>query len=57
MTPDPVMAAPTTGIRELARTMLDAHVHRVIIVNEVEQPIGIVSSMDVLAAVACDLPA
>jgi CBS-domain-containing membrane protein len=32
--------------------MLDAHIHRIIIVDEGGQPVGIVSSTDVLAAVA-----
>jgi hypothetical protein len=32
--------------------MVDAHIHRVIVVNVNNEPIGIVSSMDVLAAVA-----
>ncbi len=52
MTPDPVTAATTTGIRELARRMLDAHIHRIVIVDENDQPVGIVSSTDILAAVA-----
>jgi CBS-domain-containing membrane protein len=56
MTPDPVTAASTTGVRELARMMMDARVHRIIIVDEIGRPVGIVSSMDVLAAVAADQP-
>src|SRR5262245_49857979 len=44
MTPAPVS--------ELARAMIDAHVHRVIIAEEDGRPIGIVSSTDILAAVA-----
>ncbi len=52
MTPDPVTAPVTTSVRELARMMLDAHIHRVVIVDENERPVGIVSSTDVLAAVA-----
>jgi CBS-domain-containing membrane protein len=52
MTADPVMVPPSTRIRELAGMMLDAHVHRVVVVDEHERPVGIVSSMDVLAAVA-----
>jgi CBS domain-containing protein len=43
---------------ELARAMLDAHIHRVIVVDELQRPIGIVSTTDILAAVANrDLPA
>jgi CBS-domain-containing membrane protein len=52
MTADPVTASPEARIGELARMMLDAHVHRVIIVDEARRPVGIVSSTDLLAAVA-----
>jgi predicted transcriptional regulator len=52
MTPDPVMALPETSIRTLARRMLDASIHRVIVVDQDNHPIGIVSSMDIMAAVA-----
>lgn len=52
MTPDPVTTKPDTPIRELARMMLDAHIHRVIVVDDKGKPIGIVSGTDVLAAVA-----
>jgi CBS-domain-containing membrane protein len=52
MTPDPVMMAPEASIGELARAMLNAHIHRVIIVNEDRRPIGIVTSTDLLAALA-----
>jgi predicted transcriptional regulator len=36
--------------------MLDAHVHRVIVVDRQGRPIGVVSSMDILAAVASEVP-
>jgi CBS domain-containing protein len=52
MTPDPVTSPPTVSVSELARAMIDAHVHRVIIAEEDGRPIGIVSSTDILAAVA-----
>jgi CBS-domain-containing membrane protein len=52
MTTDPVTAAPTTKITELARMMIDAHIHRIIIVDEKKRPVGVVSSTDILAAVA-----
>jgi CBS domain-containing protein len=52
MTPDPVTVQPGTSIRELARLMLDAHIHRVIVVDVGGRPVGIVSSTDVVAAVA-----
>jgi CBS domain-containing protein len=52
MTPDPVMTEPETSIRVLARMMIDAHIHRVIVVDAETKPIGIVSSTDLLAALA-----
>jgi CBS domain-containing protein len=52
MTPDPVTAHPATSIRALARMMIDAHIHRVIVVDGKRRPIGVVSSTDVLAALA-----
>jgi CBS domain-containing protein len=52
MTPDPVMVAPSVRITDLARMMLDAHIHRVIVVDQMLRPVGIVSSTDILAAVA-----
>jgi CBS domain-containing protein len=52
MTKDPVMTGPGTTVVELARTMLEAHIHRVIVVDADKRPVGVVSSTDVVAAVA-----
>jgi CBS domain-containing protein len=52
MTADPVMVPPEIPIKRLARMMLDAHIHRVIVVDTLGKPIGLVSSTDILAAVA-----
>lgn len=53
MTRDPVLVPPNAAIAEVARIMIDAHIHRVIVVEAASQrPVGIVSSMDILAAVA-----
>jgi CBS domain-containing protein len=52
MTPDPVMTDPATPIGRLAWNMVDAHIHRIIVVDAQRRPIGIVSSTDILAAVA-----
>jgi CBS domain-containing protein len=52
MTDDPVTVSPETSIRDLARKMVDAHIHRVIVVDEFHRPVGVVSSTDILAAVA-----
>jgi CBS domain-containing protein len=52
MTPDPVLVAVDTPLAEMARRMVDAHVHRVIVVDRQRHPVGIVSSMDILAGIA-----
>ncbi|MHB1426606.1 MAG: CBS domain-containing protein [Gemmataceae bacterium] len=52
MTPDPATARSDTTIAELARMMVDAHVHRLIIVDGQRCPLGIVSTTDIVAAVA-----
>jgi CBS domain-containing protein len=52
MTQDPVTVSPGTHISDLARMMTDAHIHRVIVVDGQNRPVGIVSSTDILAAVA-----
>lgn len=49
---DPVMVSSESHIGAIARMMMEAHIHRVIVVDEDEHPIGIVSSTDILAAVA-----
>jgi CBS domain-containing protein len=52
MTADVVTAGPQTPLPELARTMIDAQIYRVIVVNRQHRPIGIVSITDILAALA-----
>jgi CBS-domain-containing membrane protein len=52
MTPDPVTVAVDTPLAELARRMVDAHVHRVVVVDRRYHPVGIVSTTDILAAIA-----
>ena len=53
MTKNPVLVTPATPIGELARIMMDAHIHRIIVVEKTGgRPIGIVSSTDILAALA-----
>jgi CBS domain-containing protein len=57
MTPDPVTVRPGTPVGELARLMLDGHIHRVIVVDGKGRPVGVVSSIDLIAAVAQTNPA
>jgi acetoin utilization protein AcuB len=52
MSPDPVTVTPEVTISALARMMLDAHIHRVIVVDADNRPVGIVSSTDIFAAIA-----
>jgi CBS domain-containing protein len=51
MTVPPVAVSPGTPIGELTQTMVDAHIHRVLVV-ESKRPRGIITSTDILAAVA-----
>lgn len=52
MSKNPVTATPETPVLELARLMVDRRVHRVVIVDGQRHPIGLVSSTDILAALA-----
>jgi CBS domain-containing protein len=52
MNQDPVTVTPDVHIGELSRIMIDAHIHRVIVIDNVNRPIGIVSSTDILGAIA-----
>jgi CBS domain-containing protein len=52
MTADPVTVRSNVSIGELAQKMVDAHIHRLIVVNEENKPIGVISSTDILAALA-----
>jgi CBS domain-containing protein len=52
MTTDVVTVRPEAPLPELAQTMVDACIHRVIVVDEQRKPIGIFTSMDILSAVA-----
>jgi CBS domain-containing protein len=52
MTLDPVMVEERTPIGELAKMMLDAHIHRVIVADAQQRPVGIVTTTDILAALS-----
>jgi CBS domain-containing protein len=51
MTEGPVAVSPQSLIGQIAETMIDAHIHRVL-VAENNRPCGIVSSTDLMAAIA-----
>jgi CBS domain-containing protein len=52
MTVRPVTVTAQTPIGDMAQKMVDAHIHRVLVVLAGDQPCGIVTSTDILAAVA-----
>src|SRR5262249_44023192 len=52
MSDSPITVKSCTPIGVLARTMLDAHIHRVVVVDPERRPVGVVSVTDVVAAVA-----
>jgi CBS domain-containing protein len=48
----PVTVSPGETIGQLARLMHEAHAHRVVVVDDRNRPIGIVTASDILAALA-----
>jgi CBS domain-containing protein len=52
MTPDPVTVERETPIEIAAQRMVNAGIHRLIVVDNAGRPVGIVSSTDILLAVA-----
>jgi predicted transcriptional regulator len=50
MTKDLVSVNEKSPLEAVVRSMVDAHVHRVIVLDECRHPIGIVTTTDVLAA-------
>ncbi len=49
MTEDPLMVAPDVSAGKVARMMHESRVHRVIVADEEQFPIGIITSLDLLA--------
>jgi len=54
MTADVVTANRATPLSELARMMVDAHIHRLIITDDAHRPVGVVTSTDILAALIAE---
>jgi predicted transcriptional regulator len=50
MTRDVVSVTEDTPIGVVIRSMVDAHLHRVIVLDSARRPVGIVSTIDILAA-------
>lgn len=48
MTSDPVTATPETPVGVIARLMFEGRIHRVIVVDGGQFPVGIVTSLDLL---------
>ena len=55
MTTDLVVAHLADPVADIAQKMIDAHIHRVIVVDEEHRPVGIVSHTDCLAAMVREL--
>ena len=51
MTPAVFAIEATTPVREIARSMMDSHLHRMLVVNG-DEVVGIVSTSDMLQMVA-----
>ncbi|MCL4210513.1 MAG: CBS domain-containing protein [Phycisphaeraceae bacterium] len=56
MNPEPVTAGPSASLGDLANRMVDARVHRVIVVDRNRFPLGIVTSLDLVRALALAAP-
>ena len=50
MTTDVVSVTPATPLINIVADMVNAHIHRVVVVDETGQPQGLISTTDVLAA-------
>lgn len=48
----PITVDATTPIGEFARVMVEAHIHRVLVTDDNDRPRGIITSTDVLVALA-----
>jgi CBS domain-containing protein len=52
MTSDPITAPPTANVQTLAAKMVNSRVHRVVIIDDQRFPVGIVTSLDLVKALA-----
>jgi len=52
MTPNPITVEEDTPVEVAAQRMIEAGIHRLIVVDQGSRPVGIVSSTDILAIIA-----
>jgi CBS domain-containing protein len=55
MSPDVISVAPEAGVAEIARTLRQHRVHRVIVASE-DQLVGLISTFDLIALLEKDVP-
>ena len=56
MSRPPITVLLTTPLLEAARRMVDERVHRVVVVNDDQRPLGVLSAMDFVTLFAEDAP-
>ena len=54
MTRPPVTVHLNTSVERAARLMLERHIHRLVVVDEEEEPIGVITSTDLLRTLLPD---
>ena len=52
MTQDAVTVKPSAGLKDVARQMFTNHIHRVVVVDKDNFPIGVITSLDIMGALA-----
>lgn len=57
MTTDLIVAHAADPIVEIAQKMIDAHIHRVVVLDDRRRPVGVVSTTDCLAAMVREFQA
>jgi CBS domain-containing protein len=50
MTEDPITVAPNTAVERVAQIMYQKRIHRVVVVDEENFPLGILTTLDLLGA-------
>ncbi|MFK7821780.1 MAG: HPP family protein [Planctomycetaceae bacterium] len=50
MSPSPIALAAETSMMDAARSMVEKHIHRVVVIDNEGHPTGVVTSLDVVAS-------